>query len=134
MEFNLKHNSADSARGACQIITVTQARKLSASGLKVDKACKGFLSSILKRGDMEGKAGQTLLLPSVPGLAVQRVLLVGCGKESDMNERSFTRIIGSVASALDFLLKRTQPVCKVLVLLKQFKFEAMLAVLFKYIF
>ena len=100
MEFSLKHNTPESARGACQIITVTQARKLSSSGLRVDKASKGFLSSILKRGDMEGKTGQTLLLPAVPGLAVQRVLLVGCGKESEMNERSFARIINAIASAL----------------------------------
>jgi len=100
MEFSLKHNIPESARSACQIITVTQARKLSNSGLRVDKASKGFLSSILKRGDMEGKPGQTLLLPAVPGLAVQRVLLVGCGKESEMNERVFTRVINSIDTAL----------------------------------
>ena len=100
MEFSLKHNTPESARGACQIITVTQARKLSSSGLRVDKASKGYLGSILKRGDMDGKTGQTLLLPAVPGLAVQRVLLVGCGKESEMNERNFARVINSIATAL----------------------------------
>ncbi len=100
MEFSLKHNIPENARGACQIIVVTQARKLSRTGVRVDKACKGYLSSILKSGDMEGKTGQTLLLPSVPGLAVQRVLLVGCGKESEMNERVFARIINSIATAL----------------------------------
>jgi leucyl aminopeptidase len=99
MEFTLKYNTPESARGACQIITVTQARKLSGSGQRVDKASKGFLSSILKRGDMEGRLEQTLLLPSVPGLAVQRVLLVGCGKESDMNERNYTRLINSIVAA-----------------------------------
>ena len=40
MEFSLKHNIPESARSACQIITVTQARKLSSSGLRVDKASK----------------------------------------------------------------------------------------------
>ncbi len=100
MEFSLKHNSPESARGACQIISVGQGRKLSKCGLRVDKASKGFLSAILKRGDMEGKPGQTLLLSSVPGLAVQRILLVGCGKESDLNERGFTRVINAIASAL----------------------------------
>ncbi|MDH3386447.1 MAG: leucyl aminopeptidase [Gammaproteobacteria bacterium] len=100
MEFSLKHTTAETARGACQIITVSQPRKLSASGLRVDRASKGFLASLLKRGDMEGKTGQTLLLPAVPGLAVQRVLLVGCGKESEMNERVYTRVINSIAAAL----------------------------------
>ena len=56
MEFVLKHNTAEKARSACQIITVTQPRKLSASGQRVDKANKGMLSAILKRGDMDGTA------------------------------------------------------------------------------
>ncbi len=100
MEFGLKHNAPENARSACQIITVSQARKLSRSGQRVDKASKGFLTSITRRGDMEGKLGQTLLLPDVSGISAQRVLLVGCGKESDMNERNFTRLISSIVSAL----------------------------------
>jgi len=100
MEFGLKHNAPENARSACQIITVSQARKLSRSGQRVDKASKGFLTSITRRGDMEGKLGQTLLLPDVPGISAQRVLLVGCGKESDMNERNFIRLISSIVSAL----------------------------------
>ena len=100
MEFVLKHNTAEKARSACQIITVTQPRKLSASGQRVDKANNGMLSAILKRGDMDGKTGQTLLLPSTGITGVQRLLLVGCGKESEMNERSFDRVINAIASTL----------------------------------
>ncbi|MCP4983130.1 MAG: leucyl aminopeptidase [Gammaproteobacteria bacterium] len=100
MEFGLKHNTPENARSACQIISVSQARKLSASGQRVDKASKGYLTSVLKRGDMQGRLGQTLLLPSVPGASSQRVLLVGCGKDSDMNERGFTRVINAIISAL----------------------------------
>ena len=101
MEFVLKHNNAEKARSACQIITVTQPRKLSASGQRVDKANKGMLSAILKRGDMDGTVGQTLLLPSTGINGVQRVLLVGCGKESEMNERSFDRVVNAIASTLE---------------------------------
>ncbi len=100
MEFSLKHTAPENARGACQVITVSQPRKLSRSGTRVDKASKGYLTSVMKRGDMDGKLGQTLLLPAVPGLGVQRVLLVGCGKDSDINERNYSRIIGAVISTL----------------------------------
>jgi len=100
MEFSLKHSSPENARSACQIITVSQPRKLSRSGQRVDKASKGFLASIIKRGDMEGKLGQTLMLPGVAGVPAQRVLLVGCGKQTDMNERSFARLINSIIKAL----------------------------------
>jgi len=100
MEFVLKHNTAEKARSACQIITVTQPRKLCASGQRVDKANEGMLSAILKRGDMDGTPGQTLLLPSTGINGVQRLLLVGCGKETEMNERSFDRVINAIASTL----------------------------------
>ena len=66
MEFSLKTSAPESSRSACQIITVSQPRKLGTSGQSVDKASKGFLQSILKRGDMEGNVGQTLLLHDVP--------------------------------------------------------------------
>jgi len=100
MEFVLKHNAAEKARSACQILFVTEARKLCTSGQRVDKANKGMLSAILKRGDMDGKSGQTLMLPSTGITAVQRILLVGCGKVDEMNERVFVRIINSIATAL----------------------------------
>ena len=100
MESSLKHSSPENARSACQIITVSQPRKLSRSGQRVDKASKGFLTSIIKRGDMEGKLGQTLLLPDVGGVSAQRVLLVGCGKQTEMNERNFARMINSIITAL----------------------------------
>ncbi len=100
MEFTLKHNAPEKSRCGCQIVTVSQPRKLSTAGKSLDKASKGYLGAVLKRGDMEGKTGQTLLLGPVPGLAAQRVLLVGCGKDSEMNERVYTRIVGSIASAL----------------------------------
>jgi leucyl aminopeptidase len=100
MEFGLKYNTPEKAQSACQIITVTQPRNLSSSGRRVDKASKGYLAAILKRGDMEGSLGHTLLLPSVPGITAQRVLLVGCGKESEMNESNYGRVLNSIARAL----------------------------------
>ena len=111
MEFALKHNAAEKARGACQVIIVSQPRKLSASGQRVDKAGKGLLSAILKRGDMEGKLGQTLLLPTGNDGGAQRLLLVGCGKESEMNERSFTRLVNAIASALGSSGARDAEIC-----------------------
>jgi leucyl aminopeptidase len=49
---------------------------------------------------MDGTTGQTLLLPSTGINGVQRLLLVGCGKETEMNERSFDRVVNAIASTL----------------------------------
>ena len=100
MEFSVKHNSPEKARSACQIITVSQPRKLSASGREVDKSSKGQLASILRTGDMDGGIGQTLMLHGVEGSACARILLVGTGKDSERDERGYARIIQSITSAL----------------------------------
>ena len=100
MDFSVKHNSPEKARSACQIVTVSQPRKLSASGKLVDKASKGQLTSVLKTGDMDGSVGQTLMLHDVAGSACARVLLVGTGKDGDRNERVYERIVQSITSAL----------------------------------
>jgi leucyl aminopeptidase len=55
----------------------------------LDKASDGYISDIVRRGDMEGKAGSTLLLHNVPGTLCDRVLLVGLGKEKDFKEKEF---------------------------------------------
>ena len=100
MEFSLKFNAPEKSRSACQIITVAQPRKLSRSGQQVNKASKGYLAAILKAGDMDGRPGQTLMLHSVPGSASQRILLVGVGKDSERNGRSFARVIKTITTAL----------------------------------
>ena len=100
MEFSIKHGTPEKARSACQVITVSQSRKLSNHGQQVDKASKGQLSAILKSGDMDGEIGQTLMLHQVTGSACARILLVGVGKDSERNEHSYNRIVQSIASTL----------------------------------
>ena len=101
MEFNVKTGNPEKQRTACLIVAVSQQRKLSKSGAMLDDASKGFLSAIIKRGDMDGCSGQSLLLHKVPGTLADRVLLIGCGKDKEMSETSFIKIIGSISSALE---------------------------------
>ncbi|MFT5657673.1 MAG: leucyl aminopeptidase, partial [Gammaproteobacteria bacterium] len=100
MEFNLKTGTPEKQRGACLVIAVTQPRKLSEAGKLLDKASGGFISTIIRKGDMDGEPGQTLFLHNIPGILADRVLLIGCGKEKSLTERSFSRIINSMQDAL----------------------------------
>src|SRR5690606_24469671 len=52
---------------------------LPAAAAEIDSASKGKLSGLIKRGDLETKAGATLLLHDVPGIAAERVLVVSLG-------------------------------------------------------
>ncbi len=103
MEFNVKSGNPEKQRTACLIIGVSQPRKLSRAGRLIDKISDGFLSTIIRRGDMDGKLGQTLVLHSVPGTLADRLLLVGCGKDKDLNETNYLKILDSASAALENL-------------------------------
>src|SRR5690606_4919466 len=60
------------------------------------------LSSILKRGDLSGKSGQTLLLHNVTNIKAERVLLVGRGKGT-LDARQLRKLAGSIAAVLNGL-------------------------------
>ncbi len=101
MEFSIKNGNPEKQRNACVIVGVFESRKLSSAATAIDRASDGYLSSILRRGDMEGKAGTTLLLHNVPGTLCDRVLLVGLGKEREFREREYRQAVQASIKALD---------------------------------
>ena len=80
MEFGVKSGSPEKQRSACIVVGVFEPRRLSAVAEQLDRVSDGYLSSLLRRGDLEGKTGQMLLLHQVPGVLSERVLLVGCSQ------------------------------------------------------
>ncbi len=101
MEFSVKSGSPEKQRSACIVVGVFEPRRLSAVGEQLDKISDGFISNLLRRGDLEGKPGQILLLHHVPNVLSERVLLVGCGKERELDERQYKQIITKTISTLN---------------------------------
>ena len=56
---------------------------------------------MIRRGDMDGDKGQHLLLHNVPGVMADRVLLIGCGKEREIDDRNYRAIIENSVNALN---------------------------------
>ncbi|MFK0086674.1 leucyl aminopeptidase [Pseudomonas sp. NPDC090755] len=100
MELVVKSVAAASLKTATLVLAVGEGRKLGATAKAVDEACGGALSAVLKRGDLAGKVGQTLLLHSLPNLKAERVLLVGTGKDSELGDRSWRKVASSVLAVL----------------------------------
>ena len=100
MEFNIKSDVPERTRAGCIVVGVFEPRKLSTAGAALDRASRGHLSALLKRGDLEGKAGTTLMLHHVPRIAAERVLLIGLGRERDFGARRFREAISSAVRAL----------------------------------
>ena len=101
MEFTIKSGSPEKQRSACVVVGVFDNRKLSLSAELIDRASNGYISEIIRRGDMEGKLGATLLLHNVRGTLADRVLLIGLGKERDFKDKEFRSAIKSVVKLLN---------------------------------
>ncbi len=100
MEFSVKSGTPEKQRSACVVVGVFEDRKLTASARQLDQNSGGALTAILRRGDLAGKPGQSLLLHHVTNIPCERVLLIGCGKEKEIDEGSYRSILGNTARAL----------------------------------
>lgn len=65
----------------------------------LDQACGGLLATLRQRGDLPAKTGDLLLLPTVSGLAADRLLLVGTGTEP-LGETGFDKLVSALFGRL----------------------------------
>lgn len=100
MEFSIKSGSPEKQRVACVLVGVFESRKLTFAADLLDRISNGFLSDVLKRGDMDGKLGTTLVLHNVPHTLCDRVMLVGLGRERDFREKEYREAVRSSVRAL----------------------------------
>jgi len=101
LEFSIKSGSPEKQRSACVVVGIFEPRKLSAAAEVIDNAADQFLSDILRRGDMEGKAGTSLLLHGVSGVEADRILLVGLGKEREFREKEYRAALATAVRQLN---------------------------------
>jgi leucyl aminopeptidase len=81
------------------IVGVFEGRKLSTTAAQLDT--EGYLAKLLRRGDMEGKSGTTLLLHNIPDVASERVLLVGLGREADFGVKQYREALAGALKAVN---------------------------------
>ncbi len=101
MEYTVKSGNPEKQRIGCVVIPIFASRKLSSSAKIIDKASNGYISNLVRRGEIEGDLGNTLLLHSVENTLCDRVLLVGCGKEKDINVKTFYKINCTMVKTLE---------------------------------
>ncbi|MFT0171156.1 leucyl aminopeptidase [Paraburkholderia mimosarum] len=73
----------------CVVVGVFEAQTLSGPAFAIDSAIGGAIARVVKAGDIDGKAGSTLLLPEVSGIGASRVLLVGLGKQDTFGQKAY---------------------------------------------
>jgi leucyl aminopeptidase len=101
VKFSIKKANPEKQRSACVVVGVFEPRKLTEAAEAIDKAAGGYINSILNSGDMDGKAGAVRLLHNVPNTLCERVLLVGLGKEEELNEKRYRDSVRAAFRALN---------------------------------
>jgi len=92
MEYTVKSGNPEKQRIGCVVVPVYASRKLSPSAKIIDKASNGYISNLVRRGEIEGDLDNALLLHNVENTLCDRVLLIGCGKEKDIDAKTFYKI------------------------------------------
>lgn len=100
MEFVVKNTKAPAIKAATLVLPVGEDLVLGTTAQSVDAASAGAIATVLKRGDLQGKPGQTLLLQQLPGIKAERVLLVGTGKADELDNRQWRKVVTAVTGAL----------------------------------
>lgn len=100
MEYTVKSGNPEKQRIGCVVIPVYSSRKLSSSAKIIDKVSNGYISNLVRRGEIEGDLGNTLLLHNVENTLCDRILLIGCGKEKDVDFSTFYKINNTMVKTL----------------------------------
>ncbi len=100
MEFSVKRGQPHQQKTACLIVGVHTGKALSTSANDIDRALRGSIARVVKRGDIAGKPGDCLLLPDVGGIEAERVMLVGVGRRDGIAAADYVKICRSAAQAL----------------------------------
>jgi leucyl aminopeptidase len=100
MDFGLNGGRLDKQRTGCIVVGVYEGGTLSPSAMDVDTASGQMLKEALRRGDLEGDLGATLLLTGIRNVYSERVLLVGLGAERAFVESSYHTALCAATKSL----------------------------------
>ncbi len=100
MELVLKTASPEKVRTGVVVVGAFADGTLSRPAQAVDRAARRRLSAVLKRGDLEARAGATLLLHDLPGVAAPRVLVVSLGARDAFGDKAFRDALAGAVKGL----------------------------------
>ena len=100
MQFSIRSQAPEKAKTGCLVLAVQAGDGLARTTLAADKLAGGALRRLLAGGDLGDKAGSTLLLRGVAGLAAERVLLLRLGERAKYDVTAFRDAVRGLAAAL----------------------------------
>jgi len=92
MKIQLSSLDVLRARTDCLVVAVREGAQQPPSTRKIEKASKGLIQSLMHSGDIDGRPGSVLLVPSPSGVQAKRLLLVGVGDQPDIDDFASTAL------------------------------------------
>ena len=100
MKFSIKTDALEKQRSDVLVIGVYDSLKVVYDKSLLSASSINHISAILKHGDMSGKTGSSLILYSVPGIKIPKILLIGLGKEKELDGNKYRSAIRTMMQAL----------------------------------
>ncbi len=100
MEFSTKAGTPDRIKSGCVVVGVYADRKLTPAASLVDVASNGAIAAAGRRGDLPSKRGGVLMMSGVTGIAAERVLIVGLGKQEELKAKGVAEAVRAAVKAL----------------------------------
>ena len=100
MHFTVKTDALTEITAECAIVGIYENSTLTAAAKEFDAKSKGALKEAMKETGFKGKHGQAQLVLKVPGVAANRVLLVGLGKSDQLDDIKLERAAKAAAKYL----------------------------------
>jgi leucyl aminopeptidase len=99
MNFQININKAIEAKADCLILPIFKDKKLRGATKTINKANNKIIEDFQKNDDIQGKIGQTRILPVV-GKGYKRLMLVGCGEYDKYSEKNYKKALTSSLAKL----------------------------------
>jgi leucyl aminopeptidase len=100
MQFSVKAGVRAADKTECAILPLFDGKAVSSSTTAFDRALKGRIRQLIRRGDAAPSPGQVFLVRDLRGIGAKNVLLVGCGPQSAFTAERLVKAAGAAAEAL----------------------------------
>lgn len=100
MNYLIETNSLETLQTDCIVVGVYNNQQISNAAQTIDNVINGLISTVVKRGDILGKIGDTLLLNVIQNSNIERVLLVGLGEQKPLTTKNYRKILAATIGAI----------------------------------
>jgi len=101
MDIKVSAAEPTTLKNACIVVPLHEGKKMTGAAANIDAASGKAISRAIKRGDVSSRNEHCLMLHELPGIATERLLVVGAGNAKENTLASFRKWCACVAASLN---------------------------------